>query len=166
MPNSIPATQHQLPLQDTVRPSSIYQASLHHFDTPIAVKPKPASRSWLQALLPAFGSARGRVADIQKSMLAELSQVAAQPLHEETLARMIMQAQDAETLWALRHALAQAICSARDEVVAQQKMTEISFMFAGLLRRRHHSHASAPDGPIGENVVRLSPRGQQPGLSA
>ncbi|WP_157900228.1 hypothetical protein [Rhodoferax koreensis] len=122
-------------------------------------KARAAGRSWLQALLPGFGSVRGRIASIQKSMLVELGQVASLPLHEDALARQIVQAEDAETLWALRFALAEAIGSVRGDVVARQKMTEISFMFAGLLRRR----VEAPTALSGENVVRLPSRGPQPG---
>jgi len=159
VPNQLTVTQRKLSPMDPARPSSIYTASLNNYDTPIAVEPKPtpAARSWLQALLPGFISARSRVASIQKSMLDELGQVATLPLHEEALARQIVQAEDAESLWELRHALADAICSVRGDAVARQKMTEISFMFAGLLRRRS---AGSDDLP-GENVVHLSTRAQQ-----
>lgn len=160
MPNSLP-----LP-QDPLRPSPIFKTALDNkLDIPIAVQPKPASHGWLRALLPGLGSVRGRLARIQKSMLVELGQVAALPLHEDTLARQIVQAEDAETLWALRLALAEAIDSVRGDVVARQKMTEISFMFAGLLRRRVDMHDAqvAHNVLSGENVVRMPSRGPQPG---
>jgi hypothetical protein len=130
------------------------------FDKPISLATRRGARWWLKGLLTGLGSARSRVADIQQSMLAELSQIAAMPLHEEKLARLIVQARDAEALWQLRHALADAICAVHGELVARQKMTEISFMFAGLLRRRP---GSTPPGA--DNVVRLSPRGPQPGVN-
>lgn len=164
MPNSLPTSLSIAQLkplqQDPARPFPIFKTALDNkLDTPIAVKPKAAGRSWLQALLPGFGTVRGRIANIQKSMLVELGQVAALPLHEDTLARQIVQAEDAESLWALRLALAEAIGSVRGDVVARQKMTEISFMFAGLLRRRIDSHEPLS----GENVVRLPSRGPQSG---
>ena len=130
------------------------------FDMPIAVLPAPGMRRWLKSLLTGLGSSRGRIANIQHAMLAELSQVAIVPLHEEKLARMIVQAREAEALWQLRHLLADAICAVHGELVAHQKMTEISFMFAGLLRRR-----PGPDTPGADNVVHLASRGQQPGVN-
>jgi hypothetical protein len=110
------------------------------------------------------------MANIQKSMLEELSHVATLPLHEEALARQIVQAPDAETLWDLRRPLSEAIGSVCGDLVARQKMTEISFMFAGLLRRRdsdddhHHPHQQqAPVHHAAENVVRLPTRNQPSG---
>ena len=129
------------------------------YDMPIAVRPTPGMRRWLKGLLTGRGTARARIADIQQSMLEELTQVATLPLHEDKLARQIVQARDAETLWQLRHALADAICAVHGELVAHQKMTEISFMFAGLLRRRAPS-----DTPGTDNVVCLASRGQPPGV--
>lgn len=139
----------------------------HPLDAPIAFTTKTRSLGWLQALLPGLASNRMRMANIQRAMVAELSQVATLPLHEELLARQIIQATDIETLWELRRALSDQIAAACGDLVAHQKMTEISFMFAGMLRRRNvdHEHDDHHGRPVGENVVRLHSRNQQPSAS-
>ncbi|MDB5847240.1 MAG: hypothetical protein JWP29_992 [Rhodoferax sp.] len=176
MPQQLPAMQDWLPPQQTARastgsamgnpgaqptlPAQPFQASAVRLDIPIATTPKPRALGWLQTLLSGMTSPRTRVSNIQKIMLDELGHVATLPLHEEALARQIVQAPDAETLWELRRPLSEAIGSVYGDLVARQKMTEISFMFAGLLRRRDteddHHHP-------GENVVRLPTRGQPSG---
>lgn len=164
MPTTLPAMQHSMPPLDHARSD----LNTNNLDIPLAIAPSPsaaplpARRGWLRALLPRMAAPRGhRLGGIQKSMLNELAQVASTPVHE-TLARQIVETDDAEILWSLRHALAEAIGDVHGDVVARQKMTEISFMFAGLLKRR----AVHQEEPAGENVVRLQPRTQKPGISA
>ena len=146
-------------------PGANSPAPSHALDAPIAFTTKTRSLGWLQALLPGVASNRMRLANIQRAMVAELSQVATLPLHEEPLARQVIQATDVETLWELRRALSDQIAGACGDVVAHQKMTEISFMFAGMLRRRSVDHDDHRNRPVGENVVRLHSRGQQPSTS-
>lgn len=193
MPNEFPAMQRKLPPQDQAWPSSLSSvasvasasasvtalpsavssplstaslssASARPSFAPIAVTTaRPRAFGWLQALLSGTSSVRTRLANIQQAMLLELGQVASLPLHEDALARQIVQATDAETLWELRRELSAAIAGVCGGMVAHQKMTEISFMFAGLLRRRS---ADDHDHPPGENVVRLPTRSQMPSASS
>jgi hypothetical protein len=144
-------------------PAALSSTSAQAAFAPIAVTAKPRAFGWLQALLSGTSSVRTRLANIQQAMLLELGQVASLPLHEDALARQIVQASDAETLWELRRELSAAIAGVCGGMVAHQKMTEISFMFAGLLRRRS---ADDHDHPPGENVVRLPTRSQVPSASS
>lgn len=142
MPIPHPTAQRQLPAVDPARSPLAPLETVEKAFTP------PALHGLLRVFMPGAGSPRAnRLAGIQKSMLIELRQVTSSLQHDE-LAREITQADQPEQLWKLRGALSSAIGAMHGELVARQKMTEISFMFSGLLRRPSSDHSDGMDEPV------------------
>lgn len=81
-----------------------------------------------------------RLERCRRAMLLALQGLAEQPAGT-VLARRIAQAGDARTLWQLRPELARLLAAVHHERVVQDRMANISFLFAGLLRRH------VPAGP-------------------
>lgn len=90
----------------------------------------------------------GRLDEIRDRMLAQLG---AAP--DAALADGIRAAGNAEALWALRHAWMQALQAPLGELLARQRMSEVSFMFAGLLDREKHARTSL-EAPAARGLVR------------
>lgn len=70
-------------------------------------------------------------------MLTQLGTVA-DAQRRAGLAVRIKSAADSEALWALRRDWMQALAEAQGELLARQRMSEVSFMFAGMLDRKQH----------------------------
>lgn len=79
-----------------------------------------------------------KIADIRGLMLAQLT--AGQ---DDALAARIAAAGHAEALWSLRQDWMQALLETHGEMLARRRLTDISFMFAGLLNRQWHADTSA-----------------------
>ena len=79
-----------------------------------------------------------KVADIRGLMLAQLMAGQDDGRHC-ALATRIAAAQHAEALWSLRHDWMQALVEAHGDMLARRRLTDISFMFAGLLNRQWHA---------------------------
>ncbi len=97
--------------------------------------------SWWRALWPGRDT---KVDEIRKLMLAQLAVVpdAARRLE---LSQAITGAPEPRTLWQLRGELTAALVEVHGELLARRRMTDITFMFAGLLERDRATpdHASA-----------------------
>lgn len=89
---------------------------------------------WWRAL---WSRRDGRVGEIRRLMRAQLELLTDAPRHA-ALAAQIRDADDPEALWALRDALTQALVETHGEAIARRRMTDITFMFAGLLDRKRH----------------------------
>jgi hypothetical protein len=76
-------------------------------------------------------SAAARLEDIRHAMLDSLEDAGDMPLTQ--IARRVMFAPDAESLWYLRPELLMVIASMRGERAARQILEQISVMFTGLL---------------------------------
>lgn len=87
---------------------------------------------WWQAL---WQRREGRVHEIRRLMAAQLAAVAHEPTRA-ALASKIGAAQHPQELWVLREELHAVLVPAHGELLARQRMTDISFMFAGLLQGR------------------------------
>ncbi len=59
------------------------------------------------------------------------------------LASQIRAASDPQDLWALRDPLRVVLLEAHGELLARQRMTDVSFMFAGLLQERDGTRRDA-----------------------
>lgn len=96
---------------------------------------------WWRAL---WSRRDGRVSDIRRLMQA---QVAALPdAHRHAaLATQIRESDDPQVLWALRDALTLALVDTHGELIARRRMTDITFMFAGLLDRERHARPGLAD---------------------
>jgi hypothetical protein len=93
---------------------------------------------WWRAL---WSRRDGRVGEIRRLMQAQVEVLADAPRHA-ALAAQIRDADDPEALWSLRDALTQALIEAHGEAIARRRMTDITFMFAGLLDRKRHVRAA------------------------
>lgn len=92
--------------------------------------------------------------DIRKRMLGQL-QAAGERGEREALAERILRAGSAEALWALRHPWMQALQGTLGDLLARQRMSEVSFMFAGLLDREKHARSSF-EQPAARGLVRTA----------
>ncbi len=114
--------------------------SLLSFDgsstTPLARDGSAAERkAWWRQL---WSRREGRLDQIRRHMLSQLNAVADAELRA-SLAVRIKSASDAEPLWALRQEWMDALAAAHGPLLARQRLSEVSFMFAGLLDREHHA---------------------------
>lgn len=80
----------------------------------------------------------GRLDEIRRHMLAQLGTVPDADLRSG-LAVRIKSASDAEVLWALRSDWMAALAGSQGPLLARQRLSEVSFMFAGLLDRERHA---------------------------
>lgn len=119
---------------------------------------------WWRAL---WSRRDGRVSEIRRLMQA---QVAALPdaARHAALATQIAEADDPDALWSLRHALTHALVEVHGELIARRRMTDITFMFAGLLDRERHARppgladaARGTDWSTGTNVRGLVRNAEQ-----
>lgn len=90
---------------------------------------------WWRAL---WSRRDGRLGEIRRLMHAQVDLLEDAPRHA-ALAAQIRSSTDPEALWALRDALTQALVEAHGEAIARRRMTDITFMFAGLLDRKRHA---------------------------
>lgn len=110
-----------------------------------------ARRAWLRRWWP---GPQERLEDIRSLMLGQLGAVADAAEREDLRAR-ILGASGSEALWALRHDWMQALAATQGLLLARQRMSDVSFMFAGMLDRAHHARtglemlqADAPRGLV------------------
>lgn len=82
-----------------------------------------------------------RLEGIRQCMLAHLGGVADGEVRAD-LAVRIKSASDVEALWVLRHAWTEVLSNAQGEVLARQRLSDVSFMFAGLLDRDRYLDTS------------------------
>ncbi|MFT3718093.1 hypothetical protein [Pseudorhodoferax sp.] len=94
-----------------------------------------APRGWWRQL---WSRREGRLDDIRRRMLAQLDAVPDAAQHAP-LAGRIQSARHAEDLWALRQDWMQALADVQGLLLARQRLSEVSFMFAGLLDREQHA---------------------------
>lgn len=92
-------------------------------------------QGWLRWL---WSRREGRLESIRQLMLAQLATVA-DAQHRAGLAIKIKSAVDSEALWALRGEWMQALTEAQGTLLARQRMSDVSFMFAGMLDRAQHA---------------------------
>jgi hypothetical protein len=78
-----------------------------------------------------------KVAEIRRLMLRQLVAVPDEHRRGELQAK-ICNADHPETLWSLRQDLLQVLVDVHGEMLARRRLTDISFMFAGLLDRERH----------------------------
>lgn len=99
-----------------------------------------APQQWWRSL---WSRRESKVAEIRRLMhvqvegLPDLARRAA-------LEAQIAAAERPETLWALRDALTQMLVEVHGATLAQRRMTDITFMFAGLLHRERSAGAGEP----------------------
>ncbi len=79
-----------------------------------------------------------RLQEIRSLMLAQL-QVVDDAQERARLAARIRSAADPEALWVLRGDWMNAIARAQGQLLARQRMSDVSFMFAGMLDREEHA---------------------------
>src|SRR6218665_406135 len=112
--------------------------SVPHVDSAVsehsAPLQRPAPQHWLRRL---WFRPQGRLDEIRQRMLTQLGTVA-DAQRRAGLAVRIKSAADSEALWALRRDWMQALTEAQGELLARQRMSEVSFMFAGMLDRKQH----------------------------
>lgn len=92
-------------------------------------------RSWWRLL---WSRREGRLDEIRRHMLAQLGAVPDEA-QRASLAARIQSAGDAEALWALRQDWTAALAAPQGTLLARQRLSEVSFMFAGLLDRERHA---------------------------
>nr|WP_145549137.1 hypothetical protein [Variovorax boronicumulans] len=80
----------------------------------------------------------GRLDEIRRLMLAQLATVA-DAEQRAGLAVRIKSAADPEALWALRGDWMAVLADHEGLLLARQRMSDVSFMFAGLLDRQEHA---------------------------
>lgn len=83
-----------------------------------------------------------KVAGIRGLMLTQLMAGKDDGAHSALAARIVA-AEQAEALWSLRQEWMQALVEIHGEMLARRRLTDISFMFAGLLNRQSHADTSA-----------------------
>lgn len=98
---------------------------------------RPSRPGWWRAL---WFRRDSRIADIRHLML-EQSAAVADPDRRSALCAQIAAATTPQTLWSLRQDLMQALVAVHGEMLARQRLTNISFMFAGLLDCPRHAVA-------------------------
>lgn len=108
-------------------------------------------QGWLRWL---WSRREGRLENIRRLMLAQLGSVANAD-RRAGLAVKIKSAGDSETLWALRGEWMQALAETQGLLLARQRLSDVSFMFAGMLDREQHARtglevlqADAPRGLV------------------
>ncbi|WP_211332937.1 hypothetical protein [Pseudorhodoferax soli] len=92
-------------------------------------------QGWLRWL---WSRRDGRLEDIRRLMLAQLATVA----HAEQRANLAVRIKSAagpEALWALRGDWMAALADHEGLLLARQRMSDVSFMFSGLLDREEHA---------------------------
>lgn len=92
-------------------------------------------QSWLRWL---WSRREVRLDEIRSLMLVQLQGVA-DAQERAGLAVRIKSAADPEALWVLRSDWMQAIAQTQGLMLARQRMSDVSFMFAGLLDREEHA---------------------------
>lgn len=95
--------------------------------------------SWWRSL---WFRQESKVADIRALMLAQLM-ADQDDARRAALAARIATAEHAEALWSLRQDWMQALTAVHGDMLARRRLTDISFMFAGLLHRQWHADADA-----------------------
>ena len=84
-----------------------------------------------------------RFTEIRSLMLGQLAALPDDGTRSSLQTR-IDEAQHPEALWSLRHDLMAAMVAVHGEMLARRRLTDITFMFAGLLdRQRHAAHGMA-----------------------
>ena len=96
--------------------------------------------NWWRGLWPRRNA---KIDDIRRLMLAQLD-VVPDPELRLALAEQIARATCLQSLWRLRSEVMAALVEVHGELLARQRMTDISFMFAGLLERDHRAEDPAP----------------------
>lgn len=113
--------------------------SLTPFESMTGQRPASFDRAGRQGWLRWFWSRReGRLEEIRRLMLAQLGTVA-DAEQRASLAVRIKSAGDSEALWALRGEWMQALSQTQGALLARQRLSDVSFMFAGLLDREQHA---------------------------
>lgn len=113
----------------------------HQNDLPaVDLRAGKAQRSWWQSLMAPRSS---KVEEIRKFMLAQLTAVN-DCEQRAALAEQIIAAPQTQDLWSLRGDLTAALVQAHGELLARRRMTDITFMFAGLLECERRNN-DAPD---------------------
>lgn len=108
-------------------------------DNQVALRPATSERAGRQGWLRWLWSRReGRLEEIRRLMLAQLVGVADAGARSALAAR-IQSAGDSEALWALRGEWMQALAQTQGVMLARQRLSDVSFMFAGLLDREQHA---------------------------
>jgi hypothetical protein len=92
-------------------------------------------QGWLRWL---WSRREGRLEDIRRLMLAQLGSVPDAD-RRAGLAVSIKSAGDSESLWALRGEWMQALAETQGVLLARQRLSDVSFMFAGMLDREQHA---------------------------
>lgn len=92
-------------------------------------------QGWLRWL---WSRREGRLENIRRLMLAQLGSVADAD-RRAGLAVKIKSAGDSEALWALRGEWMQALSETQGLLLARQRLSDVSFMFAGMLDREQHA---------------------------
>lgn len=90
---------------------------------------------WWRSLWP---RRQGRLADIRALMLLQLNTSAAAEATPDLLHRIAL-AEHPEALWALRQEWMEALATSQGLMLARQRLSDVSFMFAGLLDREQHA---------------------------
>ncbi len=125
-----------------------------------------APHQWWRAL---WSRREWKVAEIRQLMLAQVQALPRLP-RQSVLAAQILAAEQPEALWALRDALTHVLVEAHGEALARRRMTDITFMFAGLLHRErpagtgdtHNSEGAMPwsPNPAARGLVRRADQAQ------
>lgn len=119
----------------------------------IRLSPEPsttrlqARQSWWRSL---WFRRDGRFEEIRQLMLDQLTAVDDEGMRS-ALEDRISAAEHPEALWSLRQQLMQAMVHVHGEMLARRRLTDITFMFAGLLDRQRHAAtiAGSPDDTTG-----------------
>lgn len=113
----------------------------------VEIRPPFASSAAQHQLRPSWWRSlwfrhESKVADIRSLMLAQLM-AGKDDGARSALAARIVAAEHAEALWSLRQDWMQALVEVHGDMLARRRLTDISFMFAGLLNRQWHADACA-----------------------
>lgn len=101
--------------------------------------------SWWRSL---WFRQESKIADIRGLMLAQLT-ADQNDTRRAALAARIATAEHAEALWSLRQDWMQALTEVHGDMLARRRLTDISFMFAGLLHRQGHADSDADTDGLG-----------------
>lgn len=103
-----------------------------------------ARQSWWRAL---WFRRDARLLEIRDAMLGQLAPVVDED-ERAALANRISAAQNPQALWSLRQDLMRALTPIHGEMLARRRLTDITFMFAGLLDGQRPAISSVDDTPV------------------
>lgn len=110
------------------------------------------SGNWWRGL---WSRRAAKIDEIRRLMLAQLS-VVPDAGRRLALAEEISRAPRMQSLWLLRRDLTEALVEVHGELLARQRMTDITFMFAGLLERDRRSADDAPQDSAWSSPARAT----------